>query len=68
MFNRETLPSITTLESICHAYGITISDFFAEESQDSLIHSDKEVLSLYHTLNGEAKSIVLALLRELSKR
>ena len=30
MFNRETLPSITTLECICNAFHITMSDFFLE--------------------------------------
>ncbi|MBO5362919.1 MAG: helix-turn-helix transcriptional regulator, partial [Clostridia bacterium] len=28
MFNRETLPSITTLECLCSAFGITLAEFF----------------------------------------
>ena len=27
MFNRETLPSITTLENLCTAFGISMSEF-----------------------------------------
>ena len=29
-FRRNTVPSITTLETICDAFGITLSQFFAE--------------------------------------
>lgn len=29
MFNRETLPSLTTLESLCRAFGVTLSEFSA---------------------------------------
>ena len=31
MFNRETLPSITTLEAICNAFDVSLSEFFKED-------------------------------------
>ncbi len=31
MFNRETLPSITTLSSICKAFNISLSEFFLKK-------------------------------------
>lgn len=31
IYRRNTVPSITTLEAICNAFGITLSQFFAEE-------------------------------------
>ena len=32
LFTRNTLPSIPTLEAICAAFGITLSDFFSEDT------------------------------------
>ena len=31
IFRRNTMPSITTLEAICNGFGITLSQFFAED-------------------------------------
>ena len=67
MFNRRTLPSITTLECICSAFGMTMSEFFEEEKTVSAEVAEKELLSLYRSSSSEAKKAVLALLRELSK-
>ncbi len=66
MFNRETLPSITTLECICGAFGISLSAFFAEESNHTS-SNEEEVLKLYAGISDEAKASVLSLLRELQK-
>ena len=69
MFNRETLPSITTLESICKAFEISLSDFFKEDiTQSEVKNNDAELLSMYHALNTEAQESILTLLRELQKR
>ena len=67
MFNRETLPSITTLECICAAFGISMSEFFADETGNVTV-SDEEVLLLYRGMNDESKSCIISLMKELSKR
>ena len=66
MFNRETLPSITSLECICKAFGITLAEFFEETTPTQL--SDQKVLELYHSINDEAKQSIIALMKELSKK
>lgn len=68
MFNRETLPSITTLECICNAFGITMSEFFAEDMGKSQLDTEQEILTLYRALSDETKDSVLVILRELSKK
>ena len=65
MFNRETLPSITTLECICSAFGITLSEFFAESTAQS---DADELLSLYAGISEEAQKSILTLMRELTKQ
>ena len=68
MFNRETLPSITTLSSICSAFGISLSDFFAEEnSSNEYSSSDKKFLDMFNSASKEAREAILCLLREINK-
>ena len=66
MFNRETLPSITTLECICHAFGMTMSEFFAEPNDSPTADIDSELSHLWSSVSDEAKDAVLTLLRELA--
>ena len=62
MFNRETLPSITTLECICNAFCITMSEFFRE---DSGVNANNELLSLYNSLDENLKTSVLTIIKHL---
>lgn len=67
MFNRETLPSITTLECLCSAFDISMSEFFADEvnSSDS---DEEELIKLYRQTSNEGKSAVLNILRQLAQK
>ena len=68
MFNRETLPSITTLECLCNAFGITMSEFFAEEVENPTAEQEeKELLRLFSKMTSEEKQSLLLLLRSFSK-
>ncbi len=66
MFNRETLPSISTLELLCNAFGISLSEFFEE---DEIKKDNSELLSelckKFEVLSPKEKSIVLDLVCEL---
>ena len=68
MFNRETLPSITTLECLCNAFGITVSEFFSEPNQKTDDRSEQEMLALYQALSEDTKQSILTILRELAKK
>ena len=66
MFARGTCPTVDTLERICEAFGITLSEFFNEN--DKVIHvstDELELLSTYRSLTEKekdaVKSMVLAL-------
>ena len=68
MFNRETLPSITTLESICSAFGISMSEFFYEEdSVDLHSLSQREFVKLYESLSPGVRESIFQLMKELGK-
>ncbi len=66
MFNRETLPSITTLESICDAFSMTMSEFFDEET-DEVKLTDINVIELYHSIPRESQKTVVELMQQLRK-
>ena len=68
MFNRETLPSITTLASICKAFDISLSDFFTEKPEyEEYTDSEKELLDMFNSVSREARESILCLLREIRK-
>lgn len=62
---RHTVPSIPTLEAICDAFGITLSQFFNED--DSSVQLNEEQQEFFHTwlsLTDTQKNIVAALIKE----
>ena len=68
MFNRETLPSITTLECLCGAFGITMSKFFEEITDRELTDDEQELLRLYAAASDNTKKAIMMILRETDKK
>jgi transcriptional regulator with XRE-family HTH domain len=65
LYNRNTLPSIPTLESICAGFGITLSQFFAEGDEPVELDAEqKEMLNMWNTLSKDQKSALLVLLKK----
>jgi len=50
VFNRDSVPSITTLETICKGFGITLSQFFAEQEMVELSPDLKELFDSWAPL------------------
>ena len=68
MFNRETQPSIATLEAICTGFGITLAEFFAEaEEEKGEVLSKDELTGMFYGLPKESQKLVYRLMRELSR-
>jgi len=64
LFARNNDPSISTLEDICKAFGITLSQFFANEGELVVITKEQsEMLEKWSTLSDEQKSALLKLLK-----
>lgn len=59
IYRRNTLPTIPTLEAICKAFGITLSQFFAESDMVEMAPDVKELLDAWGSLTPEQKCIVL---------
>lgn len=69
IFSRNTVPSITTLESICKAFGITLSQFFSEEDTELIELNDelKELFNDWLNLSKEQKLALKQLIKTMNK-
>ncbi len=68
MFNRETLPSITTLEMLCRAFGISLSEFFAEDTAQAQKIYDMDLYEAIQTLSDDKKKLLTDLVYMLEKK
>lgn len=59
MFNRNNSPTIPTLEAICMALGITLSQFFSESEMLSLTEEQRHLLSGWGKLSEEQRQLLL---------
>ena len=62
LFNRNTVPSVSTLESICKGFGITLSQFFAENEFNELNASQQTLFEKWKYLNERQKELVFEII------
>ena len=65
IFRRNTVPSITTLETICDAFGITLSQFFAEGEMVELTPELKVLFENWVSLTADQKEAALHMIQAL---
>ena len=58
IFNRNTTPSVATLESICAGFGITLAQFFAEGNMVELTEEQKEMFAAWSSLSKDQKDVL----------
>lgn len=62
MFNRNTLPSISTLQVICNSFGISLAQFFSEGTEVELSEDQQVLFSKWRFLTAEQKDLILQLI------
>lgn len=68
-YRKNMVPSVPSLEKICAAFGITLSQLFAEGSEPvALTESQKQLLHSWTGLTGEQQGALLALIDSLTHR
>ncbi len=63
---RNTVPSISTLEAICSAFGITLAQFFTEDSHTVQLNNEQQ--ELFHhwvSLTDHQKELIYQLMKEM---
>ena len=68
IFKRNTVPSISTLESICSAFGISLAQFFAESEMVELTPELKELFDNWVSLTPEQKKAALHMIRAMNAK
>lgn len=63
IFQRNAMPSLDTLERICAGFGITLSQFFADQELVELSPELREVFDNWRTLTPEQKEATLTMMR-----
>ena len=64
-YRRNTVPSLSTLEALCDAFGITLSQFFAKDTDAvPLTPEQKEMFNKWANLTPSQKEIIEKIIRE----
>lgn len=65
-YRKNMIPTIPSLEKICTAFGISLSQLFAEgDSPVSLTESQKKLLECWSRLSEEQQSAIFALIDKM---
>ena len=67
IFNRNTTPSISTIESICKGLGITLAQFFTEGNLVELTDEQKQMFDSWALLSIEQKRVLQDLILVMNK-
>ena len=59
IFRKDSEPTISTLETICRAFGLTMGEFFAEGEFVSLTVEQRELLDKWAILTPKQKQLIL---------
>lgn len=63
---RNTVPSISTLESICSAFGITLAQFFSDNSFTVQLNNEQlDLFSRWISLTENQKRLIYDLIKEM---
>ena len=70
IYRRNTVPTIATLEAICGAFGITMSEFFAGDGSEmvELTPQMKELLDVWMPLNEAKRAALLHVARAFHQK
>ncbi len=65
----ENMPTLSTIEKICNAFGITISQFFADDGVlPDLSEAQKELLCLWNGLKLEEQAMVKTFMESIKNK
>lgn len=65
MFQRKNEPKLDTLQCICNAFGLTLSQFFLEDEKTEILSkSETEMLEVFRKLSKNQQEALIALFSE----
>ena len=67
IYRRNNTPSLTTLEALCKAFGITMSQFFAEDEMVELSPELRTLFEKWIALSNEQKNAIWQVINTYEK-
>lgn len=67
IYRRNNIPSMTTLEALCKAFGITMAQFFADDDMIEATPEIKELVERWSALTQAQKAAVWQILKTYEK-
>ena len=70
LFQRNTEPTLPTLRKICAGLGISLSDFFSDETLSTIpeySNDERKLISLYQSLKTSEKKLLMTYAMALNK-
>lgn len=67
IYRRGNIPSLATLEALCRAFDVTMSQFFAEGEMVELTPELKELFDKWTVLSPKQKSALLQVIKTYDK-
>lgn len=64
-YNRNSIPTIETLEKISEAFGLTLSQFFADGERIMLNNEQRELFSEWTKLTEEQRKAVMSIIKSM---
>lgn len=65
-YSKDMIPTVSSLERICKAFGIILSQFFAEDGEPVVLSERQSALiNRFNILSGEQQDALLAFLNTL---
>jgi len=65
VFRKDSEPTISTLETICKAFGITLGEFFADGELVPLTEEQRALLDKWAMLNAEQKQLIFSVIANM---
>ena len=64
--NKLSSPSLSLLDAVCYAFGISVIDFLLDEDELlTLTQEQKELMNLWNTLSSEQKKSIISLMKSM---
>lgn len=67
IYRRNNIPSMTTLEALCKAFGITMAQFFADNDMIEVTPEIRDLVDRWSALSVEQKSAIWQILKTYEK-